>query len=153
MDGVPSRGRGRGRGRGRRRNSQKTRIAEPTDKPEDNEAGSSPQLSDDCDTNSPKSQQPADDTSSHQGETSGFAKDSTKDLIEDSRFPKDFDLNMGLNENGEVNNALEKEAEAECHSEWLGGRFPGLNPSSTLHQDHNVFQPEEEEDYDCEDED
>ena len=136
---APSRGRGRGRGRGRKRNSDKARIGESSEKPEDNEALSSPQLTDDeCDM-SPKSQV-------DEGQSSGAAKDST---TSNSQCPlKGFDLNMGLDENGEV---PATETESEPHqSEWLGAGFPGVDPN-TLHQDQSGFL--QEEDYDCEDED
>jgi hypothetical protein len=135
---VTSRGRGRGRGRGRKKTSDKARVAEPSEKPEDNEALSSPQLSDDECEASPKSQ-------ADEGQSSGAVKDST---AANSQCPlKGFDLNMGLDENGEVP-ASEAEAEPQ-HSEWLGAGYPGIDPS-TLHQDQSGFLPEE--DYDCEDE-
>eukprot|EP00250_Pteridium_aquilinum_P006226 c16188_g1_i2 orf=387-1190(-) len=139
---VPSRGRGRGRGRGRKSNSERARIAE-LDKPEDNEAASSPQLSEDGETSS---KSPADDANIHEGETSG----AVKEPLASTRCPKDFDLNMELDENGEVAAGGKDD---EDNTQWLGAGFQGFSSdvvSMKMHQDQNVFQPEE--DYDCEDE-
>jgi hypothetical protein len=87
------------------------------------------------------------------------------DSAGNGHFPKDFDLNMGLDENGEVNDAKpnsmpDAEAEAEPEPEpepelEVGNQSPwsGPDPSSFLYHGHNAFQlAEEEEDYDCEDE-
>lgn len=148
LQSAPSRGRGRGRGRGRKSNSERARIAELDKQPEENEAASSPQLSEDAETSSksPAAKSPADDVNIQEGETSGAAKETLPSI----RCPKDFDLNMELDENGEVATGGKEE---EDNSQWLGAEFQGFGPdvvSLNLHQDQNVFQPEE--DYDCEDE-
>lgn len=142
----PSRGRGRGRGRGRKSNSERARVAE-LDKFEENEGTSSPQVSEDCETSS---KSPADEVNVQEGGGSGEASGAAKELLLPSeRCPKDFDLNMELDENGEVAAAGVKEE--EDNSQWLGPpEFQGFGADGVLHQDQNVFQPDE--DYDCEDE-